>query len=412
MVGSRRPLREENTMPTDGDPPDFPFPVPDPCQPPGQYAELRATAPVAPVRLPTGHVAWLVTRYEDVRSLLADTRFSRAATTEPGAPRLLPIARGSKSLFVMDPPEHTRLRRLISRAFAPRQIERLRPRIAGLTASLLDDMTSGGRPADLVGELARPLPITVICEMLGVPYGDVPRFREWTDAMLSFGTEATETVSAAREGLGGYLSDLIGAKRRSPGDDLLTALVEARDEGDRLSQEELIAFGYTLLGAGYHATSAEIVHAVLSLCRDPELARALRDDPDLITTAVEELLRHSQAGGGLGTLRIALEDVTIGDTKIRAGQAVLPSINSANRDEEIFDGAAGIDLGRRPNPHLAFGYGIHHCVGAQLGRIELATVVESLVRRLPGLRLAVPEDTLDWTAGVAFRLPHKLPVTW
>jgi cytochrome P450 len=393
-------------------PPAFPFPAPDVLEPPPLYAELRQAAPVCQVTLPSGDLAWLVTRYEDVRAILADPRFSREAITAPGAPRVLPIAQGSKSIFVMDPPDHTRLRQLVGKAFAPRRIEQLRPRIEQVTAELVDRMLAAGPPADLIAGLAQPLPITVICELLGVPYADVARFRAWTDLMLSFDTTAREAITDAREQLTEYLSGLIAAKRREPANDLLTALIQAREENDSLTEEELLAFGYTLLGAGYHATTAEIVHAVLVLLRAPGQLARLRQDRSLLPTAVDELLRRSQAGGGLGALRIATQDVRLGEVTIRAGEAVLPAINSANRDESAFADPAGLDLGRRPNPHVAFGYGIHHCVGAQLGRIELQVALAALLERMPALQLAVAEDALTWNLRVAFRRPVELPVTW
>jgi cytochrome P450 len=390
----------------------FPFAAPNPMEPPEEYAKLRDADPVAEITLPSGDPAWLITRYEDVQRVLSDQRFSREAITAPGAPRVLPIAAGSKSIFVMDPPEHSRLRRLISKAFSPRRIESLRPRIQEITDELLGSMEAAGPPADLIAGLARPLPIRVICELLGVPYEDVPRFRDWTDAMLSFGANSVEAVIQARDNINDYLTRLIGTKQQTPADDLLSSLVIARDQDDRLTEEELLAFGYTLLGAGYHATTAEITHGFLLLMRDPGLTDRLRRDPSLLPAAAEEVLRYSQAGGGLGALRIAVADVEVGGRLIRSGEAVLPMINSANRDESVFAEADRFDPGRSPNPHVAFGYGIHHCVGAQLGRTELEVALGSLLRRFDGLRLLKPEAELQWSKGVAFSTPHELRIDW
>jgi cytochrome P450 len=390
----------------------FPFPVTDPLEPPAEYAKLRGAEPIAEITLPTGDTAWLVTRYEDVRSVLSDARFSREAITAPGAPRLLPIAAGSKSIFVMDPPEHSRLRRLISKAFSPRRIELLRPRIQQITDELLDSMEAGGPPADLIASLAQPLPITVICELLGVPYEDVPSFRAWTDLMLSFGRSSAEAVGRARGNLNEYLTRLIARKSEEPSDDVLGSLIVAREQDDRLSEEELLAFGYTLLGAGYHATTAEIVHGLLLLMRDPGLIDRLRQDSGKIPAAVEEVLRYSQAGGGLGALRIAIADVEVNGHRFRSGDAVLPMINSANRDESVFADADRFDPFRSFNAHVAFGYGIHHCVGAQLGRTELEVALGSLIGRFDRLRLARPEAELEWSKNVAFSRPQELPVTW
>ncbi|MGB3440130.1 MAG: cytochrome P450 [Actinophytocola sp.] len=397
--------------PVDGVP-SFPFSTTDPIEPPAEYAKLRRDEPVSRAVIPTGDQVWLVTRHEDVRRVLSDTRFSREAITAPGAPRLLPIAQGSKSIFVMDPPEHSRLRRLVSQAFAPRRIESLREEVADLTAALLAKMIEAGPPADLIGGLAEPLPITVICRMLGVPYEDVEQFRAWTDVMLSYARGSRDEVLAARDALNGYLTGLIEDKRSHPTDDLLMVLINAADDGDRLDDEELLAFGYTLLGAGYHATTAGLAHAVVTLLRVPERLAELTENPGLIPTAVEELLRRSQAGGGLGALRIAVEDVTVGGVTITAGEAVLPLINAANRDAEVFADPDGVRIDRKPNPHLSFGHGIHHCLGAQLGRMELEIAVGTLLRDLPGLRLAVDESELEWSSGVAFSRPQTLPVLW
>ncbi|MFE0155609.1 cytochrome P450 [Nonomuraea sp. NPDC059007] len=353
-----------------------------------------------------------MTRHEHVRKVLSDQRFSREAITLPGAPRLLPIARDSKSIFVMDPPEHTRLRRLVSKAFAPRRIDALRPRLERLATELLDAMESAGPPADLMTHLAGPLPITVICELLGVPYEDVAQFRAWTDIMLSFDAGRREEVLAARDSLTDYLTGLISEKRSRPTQDLLMDLIEASEQGDRLSEEELLAFGYTLLGAGYHATTAEIAHAVIHLTRTPDLFGRLGKDHALLTGAATEMLRYSQAGGGLGALRIAMEDTEIGGVAIKSGEAVLPMVNAANRDPAVFADPGTINAHRDPNPHLAFGHGIHHCLGAQLGRIELEVALGALSRRFPGLRVATAEADLVWSSGVAFRRPAELPLTW
>ncbi|MFF4403256.1 cytochrome P450 [Streptomyces sp. NPDC001404] len=399
-------------MPAEDAAPSFPFAVEDPVEPPPEYAGLLARRPVSRVTIPTGDRVWLVTRHKDVRRLLADQRFSREAITGPGAPRLLPIARDSKSIFVMDPPEHSRLRRLVSRAFAPRRIEQLRPGIERLAAELVDGMVAAGPPADLVAGLAQPLPITVICHMLGVPYEDVGRFREWTDIMLSYDRDRHQEVLAARDSINDYLTRLIAEKRARPTDDLLMVLIDATEDGDRLSDEELLAFGYTLLGAGYHATTAGLVHAVLTLLRRPDRLARLRAEPALLPAAVEELLRRSQAGGGLGALRIATEDVEIAGVRIAAGEAVLPLITAANRDGTVFEDPDGLLLDRASNPHLAFGHGIHHCLGAQLGRVELTAALGALLARMPGLRPAVEETELVWSSGLAFSRPRELPVAW
>jgi cytochrome P450 len=205
---------------------------------------------------------------------------------------------------------------------------------------------------------------------------------------------------------------MVAQKQRQPAEDLLTALVNARDRDDALSTEELIAFAETLLMAGYHATTAEIGHAVIALASRPAALRRLHEHRDEVPTAVEELLRHSQAGGGVGAVRIALEDVEIGGVTVKAGEAVLPSINSANRDERVFAAADELDLGRTPNRHLAFGHGIHHCLGAPLGRVELVVALDTLLDRLGEFRLAVEPHALKWTVNRAFIRPETLPLSW
>jgi cytochrome P450 len=399
-------------MPREPDEFTFPFHSSHPLDPPAEYAALRADEPVARATLPNGHRVWLVTRYEDVRKVFADGRLSRQAITAPGAPKILPIATGSKSIFVMDPPEHTRLRRLVANAFTTRQVERLRPRIAELADRMVGRMLEQGPPCDLIEHVAEPLPITVICELLGVPQRDRAVFRDWTEVMLSFTAHTPEQIRSAVGQLRGYLAELVADKQRNPADDLLTSLVEARDEDDALSTEELLAFGQTMLVAGYHATSAEIAHAVLNLVSMPDAVARLAADPARLPVAIEELLRYSQAGGGVGPVRIATEPVRVGDVTIQPGEAVLPCINSANRDDTVFAQPDRLDLDRERNPHVAFGHGVHHCLGAQLGRVELQVVLETLLRRLGEFSLAVEPQELAWRTGTAFARPLSLPLRW
>ncbi|WP_163507037.1 cytochrome P450 [Fodinicola acaciae] len=390
----------------------FPFPATNKFDPPAEHAALRAAEPVGRVALPTGHTAWVVSRYAQVKQVCTDPRFSKEAITRPDAPRLMPIQRGSKSLVITDPPEHTRLRKIVSRAFTSRRIAGMRPHIAELTTALVDRMVGAGPPADLVSSLALPLPVTVICEMLGVPAGDQERFRGWTDAMLTIAGGPTEELKAAVGSLRAYLAGLIAEKLRGSSDDLLSVLGRAHAEDDRLDREELLAFCMTLLAAGYHTTTAAITHFAYHLLHQPELYRRLVADPALIPSAVEELLRFSQIGGGAGTMRIATEDVELDGVTIRAGEAVIPLFNSANRDEDVFADPQRIDLARTDNPQIAFGHGIHYCLGAQLGRLELQVVLAELTTRLPGLRLAAPTAEISWQAGLAFPRPVALPLAW
>ncbi|XVQ90069.1 cytochrome P450 [Microbispora siamensis] len=392
----------------------FPFPSRDPALPPAEYEELRAKEPVARVTLPTGHQGWLITRHEDVRTVCADPRFSKELATAPDAPRLLPISRGSRSVVNLDPPAHTRLRRLVSAGFGRRRIEALRPRVTEIAGELVDAMLANGAAADAVAALALPLPITVICEMLGVPVADHSRFRAWSDRLLAVpgpGVDGEQIVEAGMN-LAVYLAGLIADKREHPGDDLLTTLVSAYDEGDRLSEEELITFGMTLLVAGYHTTTSAISHSLLQLLSRPERYAALVAAPGGVGPAVEELLRHSQIATGFGALRIAAEDVEVAGVRIPAGDPVIPLFASANRDETVFPYADTLDLSRAENPHLAFGAGAHYCLGANLARLELQALLERLARSVPSLRLHDRDDGIEWLTATAFPRPRSLHVSW
>lgn len=390
----------------------FPFPQPDMTLPPPEYATLRAEEPVTKIQLPNGAEAWLVTRYEDVRRLLADPRLGKAASTAPGAARILPISQGSKSLFSTDPPEHTRLRKLITHAFTNRQTQKLAPRVTEIAEDCIDAIEAAGPGADLIELLALPLPIRVICEMLGVPYEDVGRFREWSDKMLATTAYSPEEIHASRGQLNAYLAERIAAKRDEPGDDLLDVLIAAREDGDRMDEEELLAFGHTLLGAGYHATAAQLIHAVLLLLSHEDQLARLRADAALLPTAVDEMLRVSAAGGQAGSIRFAKEDIEVAGTTIAAGEALVLSVVSANRDGARYECPEDIDIARTPNPHLTFGHGAHHCLGAPLARIEMMAAIGGLLSRFPDLHLAVPVSELRWTAGMLLNRPETLPLAW
>lgn len=248
--------------------------------------------------------------------------------------------------------------------------------------------------------------------MLGVPQDDHDLFRGWTDVMLSVGHRSSGQVGEAAGKLRQYLNDLIETKQKNPADDLLAVLITARDEDDSLSTEELLAFAETMLMAGYHATTSEIAHGVLTLTEQPGAVRRLVEHRDELPAAVDELLRYSQAGGGVGPIRIALEDMEIGGITVKAGDAVLPCINSANRDESVFTGAEEVDLTRAHNPHLAFGHGIHHCLGAHLGRVELTVALDRMLEHFGEFRIAVPPAELEWSANRAFTRPDTLPLQW
>ncbi|MER5548716.1 cytochrome P450 [Streptomyces sp. NPDC002589] len=386
-------------------------------QPPGlaqcpMYAHLRETDPVAEVRMPSGDHAYLVTRYEDVRTVLSDARFSRAATLEPGAPRLAAAPQNFKSLLNMDPPEHTRVRKLVSREFTARRVNALRPRIQEHTDALLDAMAAAEPPVDLVPAFAFQVPVTVICELLGVPFADREDFAAWSRVFLATTSVTKEEMLGAQLALRDYLASLVAAKRERPGDDLLSALVSIHDEDDdRLREEELIFLGISLLVAGHETTVNQIANSVVALLTHPEQLERLRKDPDLVAGAVEELLRLHPPGNE-ALLRITLEDVELGGVTIPKGSAVLPSLSSANRDRRQFDDPDVIDFDRPVNAHFAFSHGTHYCLGSGLARAELQIAVASLIRRFPTLRLAVPEEELRRPEGMLVHGITSLPVAW
>lgn len=378
-----------------------------------KYGELRAEQPVARVSLPYGGEAWLVTRYADIRTVLADPRFSRAATVDrDDLPRTTPLPMDGKSLLGMDPPNHTRLRRLAAKAFTARRIELLRPRAQQIVDGLLDDMIAGGPPADLAAELAWPLPITMICELLGVPFDDRDQFRTWTDQGLALSATSKAAVEQAREELQAYLAGLVARRRAEPADDLLTDLVRARDADDRLSEAEIVRLGTTLLVAGHETTANQLGNFTYTLLTRPELWRRLVADPALVPQAVEELMRITPLGANAGFPWVAVEDVELSGQLIRAGDTVVTATAAGNRDGEVFDHPEQIDFDRADIPHIGFGHGAHHCLGAALARLELRVALVTLVSRLPDLRLAVPAEDVAWRADRLIRGVRALPVSW
>jgi nocardicin N-oxygenase len=376
---------------------------------------LLRDEPVARVRLPFGGDAWLVTRHADVRTVLVDRRFSRAAAVSEHLPRSTPRVPRPDSLLAMDPPEHTRLRELVVRAFTNRRVERLRPRVQALTDQLLAEIAEEGKdgaPVDLVARLCSVVPVVVLCELLGVPVGDRPRFQEWSTAFVSSTDRTLEQIMAADRSLREYLAGLVAERRENPTDDLLGALVSARDDAGRLTEDELVTFGVTLLIAGNESTAGQLANFSYLLLTRPERISQLREEPGLIPGAIEELLRCVPSLAGAGFARVALEDVELGGVRIREGDAVLVSEIAANHDSSVFDHPEDLDLRRPTNPHLAFGYGMHRCLGAQLARLELQVVIGSLLARFPGLRLAVDAGAVAWRQGSLAHGVLTLPVRW
>jgi cytochrome P450 len=394
---------------------EFPFSGSTYLGPDARFAWLRDNEPVAKVPVRGGGHAWLVTRYDDVRVAAADPRLSRAAAYAPGAPEFDGLFQAPPGMIVsVDPPEHTRLRRLAEQAFSPARVEAMRPRIAQLVDELLDDCEGKQPPLDLMEHFATPLALTVICELLGAPVADREQFCSWV-RRFAVVDGPPEAAVEAREQLGEYIAGLVAAKRGQPGDDVLSALIAARDGEDRLSDPELVVFGYTLLGAGFDSSAGQIGNFVLALLsRHPGQWQRLNEHPGEIPSAVEELLRgvNISTTDTSGLPRIALSDIAIGGVTIPAGDAVFLGYTSANHDEAAFTGAGRLDFTREPGEHLAFGHGIHRCLGAPLARLELSLALEGLTRRFPQLRLAVPESELAWRTGDVNHTLRELPVSW
>jgi cytochrome P450 len=398
-------------MTTTEDPQSFPFEGADRQQMSPDYRRAREAEGLARVQPPFGGPAWLATRHEDVKTVLSDPRFSRARALGEDSPRLVPFLPPPDTIMAMDPPDHTRLRRLVTQAFTMRRIEQLRPRIQEIVDGLLDDMEKQDGPADLVRSFALPVSVTVICELLGVPYADRDRFQSWVDIIMS--TEhPLEVVMQANGDLMGYLGALVEQRRAEPTDDLLGVLVQARDDGDRLTEQETVGLAAAVLIAGYEVTANQIGNFGFALLTHPEELRMLREDPALTAQAVEEMLRVIPPSIGEGIPRVATEDVELGGVVVKAGEAVLPSMMAANLDATVFPDAERMNFHRAENPHLAFGHGAHRCLGAQLARLELQIVVATLVRRLPGLRLAVAPDEVPWRRNTLWSAPESLPVAW
>ncbi len=397
--------------------PMFPFPGDFSNDLPPGLRQRRDAGTMTKVQLASGHTAWLAVRYDDVRLVSTDRRFSRAEASRPDAPYTGPISMRPPSdlpvIVNLDPPDHTRIRKLVSGTFSPRRVEALRPRIEQIVAERLDAIEAAGRPADLVSQFAVPVPVTVICELLGAPQHGRDLIHRCADVLITVAGRTEEEVAQAQAELLGYLSELIADKRQHPGDDLLSGLIAARDNDDQLSEVELLVLAATLLIAGHETTANQIGSVVVTLLEHPDQLARLRAEPGLLPTAVEELLRFVPLGseGGFG-IRIATDDVEVGGVTVRAGEAVIPARYVANRDPAVFTDPDRLDVGRQERPHIAFGAGIHYCLGAQLARMELQISLTALLRRYPDLRLAVPASELVWRQGMAQRGLAELPVTW
>jgi cytochrome P450 len=391
--------------------PHFPSMTEQGLDPDPLLAEWRTTEPVIRVQLPFGEPCWLLTRYEEVRAMLADPRFSRAATIGTDVGRMAEFFPIEDSILGMDPPEHTRIRRLVSATFTARRMQALRGRAQEIVDGLLDAMEASEQPVDFVQAVALPLPITMICELLGVPFEDRARFNGWADIFMTSSGHTVEELLDAHGQLTAYLADLIAKRRAEPTDDVLGALVHARDEEDSvISEGELQSLAMAILVAGYETTANQLGKFVLCLLDNPAQLQVLRDRPELIPNAVEELMRLIPLSAGSQIAYLATEDVEVGGVLIRAGEGVIPSTASANRDESVFPHPDELDVERPDIFQLGFGHGSHYCLGAHLARVELQVALESLLARFPELRLAVPASEVPWKDGSAVWGLEALPL--
>jgi cytochrome P450 len=387
------------------------------------YDRLRASGPVHRAVMPSGMTVWLVTDYEQARQAMADPALSK---DNKGAAEIFrrhtpkDDARGefnadlSAHMLNSDPPDHTRLRNLVNRAFTTGAVRRIQPRVEQLTGDLLDAMQrkveQGAEEVDLLADFAFPLPITVICELLGVPVDDRDDFREWSNAVVSGANRRREHLEAAANALAAYIAALIDNKRQNPAEDMLSELISASEDGDRLDETELISMVFLLLIAGHETTVNLIGNGVLALLRNPDQLELLRNDPSLITNAIEEFLRY-QGPLNVATFRYTAKPCTIGEVTVPKGEFVLVSLLAANRDPERYADPDQLDVTRSARGHMAFGHGIHFCVGAPLARLEGQIAVRELLARLPAIGLSAEPETLRWRESTLMRGLETLPVS-
>ncbi|MFF1624928.1 cytochrome P450 [Streptomyces sp. NPDC058272] len=418
MMQNDAALQEQN----DGAPgaeraaaPSYPMPRISPVDPPPPLAALRAGRAASRVTLWDGSEVWLVTSHAGVRAVLGDRRFT-AVTSAPGFPmltrtsQLVRAAPHTASFIRMDDPDHSRLRSMLTRDFLARKAEEMRPVLRELLDEMLSGLVAGERPVDLVAGLTIPVPSRVIALLFGV--GEDRRdFIESRSAILIDRGYTPDQVAAARDELDGFLRELVEERVAGPGTDLVSRLVTDQVRPGRLSVEELVPMCRLLLVAGHGTTTSQASLSLLSLATDPRLAEALTKDEGLLPKAVEELLRfHSIVQNGLA--RAATEDVTLDDVTIKAGEGVVLSLSAGNRDEQVFPSPDTLDPHRDARRHLAFGHGIHQCLGQWLAKVEIEEMLAAVLRRMPGVRLAVPFEELDFRHEVSSYGLGALPVTW
>jgi cytochrome P450 len=395
------------------DVPAFPMERDCPFDPPPELSRIRAECPVSRVRLWDGSHPWLVTSYDDQRAVLADHRFS-ADVRRPGYPHVTAASEArrkrSRTFISMDEPEHGMYRKMLTGTFMIKRVEALRPRIQGIVDGLIDTMLAGTHPADLVADFALPVPSLVICELLGVPYADHGFFQRCSRILVSTRSTPEEATTAADE-LKDYLSRLLDRKGADPADDLLSKLVV--EQSGTLTRSQIADTALLLLVAGHETTANMIGLGTLTLLQHPGQLAELREteDPKLVAGAVEELLRYLNIVHS-GRRRVAREDVEVGGRLIRAGEGVIVTTDSGNRDANAFPDPDVLDIHRQARHHVAFGYGVHQCLGQPLARVELQVVYGTLYRRIPTLRLAVPLEQVRFKHDMLVYGVHELPVSW
>ncbi|MEU2582033.1 cytochrome P450 [Streptomyces avermitilis] len=374
-------------------------------------SQLMSEGPVTRIQLPNGDGwAWLVTRYDDVRMVANDPRFSRAAVMGRQVTRLAPhFIPTAGAVGFLDPPDHTRLRRSVAAAFTARGVERVRERSRRMLDELIDGLLRGGPPADLVEAVLSPFPIAVVCELMGVPATDRHSMHTWTQLILS-SAHGAEVSEQARNDMSAHFERLLGERRGSTGEDV-TSLLGAAVGRDEITLDEAVGLA-VLIQIGGEAVTNNSGQLFYILLTRPDLAERLRAEPEIRPQGIDELLRYIPHRNAVGLSRIATEDVEIRGVRIRAGDTVYVSYLAANRDPDVFPDPERIDLSRSPNPHVSFGFGPHYCVGGMLARLESELLVEALLDRVPGLRLAVPPGRVPFKKGALIRGPEALPVTW
>ncbi|HWG14309.1 MAG TPA: cytochrome P450 [Streptosporangiaceae bacterium] len=377
---------------------------------PDQARELQSRCPVARVETPTGDHAWLVTRYAEVRQVYADNRLGMSHPAPQCAPRLGAslLLGGPNGDFATEPAERLKARARLAPYFSPRRMRAFRPRVEALTGELLAAIAAQGPPADLHADLSVRLPVTVICELLGVPAAERAQFRAWTQGVADMTDRARAEQSLTS--LMGYTADLVARKRAHPGDDVISGL--CTEEDGALSDGYISFLAAMLLFAGHETTVVRLDHAVLLMLEHPGQREALAANPALMSAAIEEILRVVVHGGVRETLRWARQDISIGGADIRTGDLVVLYSAAANRDDRVFDRPDQFDIDRAARQHLTFGFGAHYCLGAPLVRMELEAVLSRIFRQFPGLRLEVELDKLEIRREVLTGGLAALPVTW